>query len=1332
MARVFISHSSRDVEPAARIKAWLQEQGFETPFLDFDKHAGIPPGADWEKTLYREIEQSEAIIIIQTPNWMDSKWCFTEYTQARALGKAIFPVIEAPTGETLIARDIQALNLLKDREGGLERLSKELTRLALDAQGGFPWDSNRPPFPGLSAFQEEDAALYFGRDDDIRRLIERLNARRAQGGAKLIALLGASGSGKSSLLRAGVIPRLKRDRRNWIVLPPIRPQTHPVDELARAIAVALKQGSEWRSRRDQLNGADLARTLSDLASDLRMQVDANEAQVLISVDQAEELFGASDPTEADRFFEILNVATSENLPFLTVLAQRSDFLEKLQSVEKLTARFEEFSLGPLPLTRIPQIIEGPARVAGLSIDDGLVLQASRHAETEDALPLLAFALRELFDRYASDNRLTLENYHALGDTKEELTPLENAVRKAADDVLADARPGADELTALRDAFVPAMVRVNDKGEYVRRPAQWDDLPAKAHPLLESLAKARLLVISQAGDDRIIEVAHEALLRKWPRLREWLDDAREFLTGKQQMDRDLHDWERAAETDKPGALLTGLKLNRARSWLLERPHQLTTQERAFVRASIDKAEADEQSKLRIRRRITQLSIASALLLACIALFAGWQWRNAVLAQKVAEDQTQIAENQRKIGLSRQLAAQAISFSDRQLDLALLLSLEANKITDEVDAKGSLLKALTSNLNLGRILRGHTQRVDSVAISPNNKIIASGSFDGKIILWDIATGQQFGKSLIGHTREVSGVAFSPDSKMLVSGSYDGTVRLWTVTTQMPFGNPLSGHTGKVHSVAFSPDGQTLASSGQDHTVILWDVGTREQRKPPLKGHEALVGTVGFSPDGRMLASGDDKGIIILWDLVEHQPLGRRLAGHKNWVLSLDFSPDGQTLASGGGDNRIILWDVNSLQPRDELRRPNWVHSLSYSPDGKSLASGGQDGSIVLLDVGSRKTADVSLTSHTDAVMSVSFSPDGKTLVSGSVDKTVILWEISAQQRLGDIFAGLSTLVQSLAFSPDGRNLASAGDDNTITLWDISAPEPLIRQFRGHTEGVRSIAFSPDSRILASGSNDTKVILWDVSTGNQVGQPLIGHRDRVLSLAFSPDSKTLASGSKDRSVILWDVNSQKQIDKLQGHDGFILSVDFSPNGKWLATGSWDRTARLWNVATGENEKIDAKFNLVHAVAISPNSQTLAIGGYPRSLTIMDIPTRRTFDLLSGHSDEIFTVAFSPDGKTLASGSKDRSVILWNVATRTPLGPPLTGHTNRINSVVFSPDGKSLASSDHDGNIFLWDVSFDSWKARACSIANRSLTKKEWRQYVGEDEHYDETCPNLPRKVK
>ena len=627
MARVFISHSSRDNESAEQIKNWLKKQGFETPFLDYDKHAGIPPGADWEKTLYREIEHSEAVIIIQTPNWLESKWCFAEFTQARALGKSIFPIIETPSGGTLISSDIQVLDLHTDREGGLEQLSHQLTQIALDAQGGFGWDSSRAPYPGLLAFQEEDAALYFGRDDDIRRLIERLDARRAQGGSKLIALLGASGSGKSSLLRAGVIPRIKRAASNWVVLPVIRPQVRPVDELARCLAVALGKDSDWRKLRDQLNGNNLAQSLSDIATDLRMQAMANEAQILLPIDQGEELFGAADLQQAKLFCEILNLALSDELPFIAVITIRSDYLGVLQSAEHLTARFEEFSIGPMPLARIAQIIEGPARVAGLGIDEAFVHQAVHDAKTEDALPLLAFALRELYDSASDDNYLSLDEYNALGDKNKELTPLENSVRKAADNVLLEAQPNEEELTALREAFVPAMVRVNEQGEYVRQPARWDDLPNKSHRLLELLAKARLLIVSQDDNERIVEVAHEALLRKWPRLRLWLDDAREFLTGKQQLAKELSDWQNAQEPLKASALLAGLKLNRARGWLTERPHQLSTEERAFVQASIETTEADELRKTRSRRNITRVSIAAALGMASIAIFAVWQWRDA---------------------------------------------------------------------------------------------------------------------------------------------------------------------------------------------------------------------------------------------------------------------------------------------------------------------------------------------------------------------------------------------------------------------------------------------------------------------------------------------------------------------------------------------------------------------------------------------------------------------------------------------------------------------------------------------------------------------------------
>lgn len=644
MAHIFISHSSRDNEPAARLVSWLRANGMHEVFLDFDKHAGIAPGADWERKLYREVASAEAVILILTPNWFDSKWCFAEYTQARALGKAIFPLVETPTGDTFIAPDIQHLDLVKDREGGLERLAAELTRITMNARGGFDWDGSRPPFPGLLAFDESDAAIYFGRDDEIRKLIEKLNARRAQGGAKLVALLGASGSGKSSLLRAGLLPRLKRDKRNWILLPPFRPQLHPMDEFALAVATGLGRAGDWRAWRDALASANATAAFHDLARDLRAREGANEAQILISIDQAEELFGTADKDQAARFLRLLNTALGENLPFLAIMALRSDYLGQLQEAGELKAVFEEFSLKPMPIERVRNIIEGPARLAHIAIDDDLVTAATKDAATDDALPLLAFALRELYDRFAANGQLTLAEYRALGDDKAGLSPLENAVRRRAEDVLKEANPAPEELNALKEAFVPEMVRVNPAGEYVRRPASLGDLPAKARPLIERLAKARLLVVRREGDATIVEVAHEALLRKWPLLRGWLDEEREFLIGKDQLELDLQEWEKAAPADKNEALLSGLKLTRARAWLIQRPHQLSERERRFVQAGVAHHDAEAARRERFRRAVQIGTTAAALVLAVVAGVALWERGVAKSQQAEAQKNYVLALNQ----------------------------------------------------------------------------------------------------------------------------------------------------------------------------------------------------------------------------------------------------------------------------------------------------------------------------------------------------------------------------------------------------------------------------------------------------------------------------------------------------------------------------------------------------------------------------------------------------------------------------------------------------------------------------------------------------------------
>jgi hypothetical protein len=599
MAKVFLSHSSRDNEAAMRLKAWLDEQGLTPAFLDFDRFDGIPAGANWEKTLYRKIKDCQALLILQTPNWTASRWCFAEFIQARALGKPIFQVVESDAGaaEPPIAADLQRLDLRLDRSLGLEQLKRDLVEIALQDQGGFPWpppgEPDRPPFPGLMWFGEADAAVFFGRDEDWRTVIERLRGRRRLvAGPRLLVLQGASGSGKSSLLRAGVLPRLRRAGREWLVLPPLRPRAQPLQALAQGLAVALARPGDWRGLLHQLlanpDPTELGALLAGWVADLRVAAGAPEAQILLPIDQGEELFTVAEEQECQRFLEVLAAALTQPLPLQALMTIRADAMSALQSLPMLANTFETLPLGPLSIDRYREIIEGPARVVGLTVEPAFVERAIRDTATEDALPLLAFALKELHCRFGTDGLLTLDDYQSLGDGEAGLSPLENAVRLAAYEAL-NPTPSASALQALRDAFLPAMVNVSEQGTFTRRAADWDLLPVAARPLLDALVSARLLVRRRPeGERSTVEVTHEALLRVWPLLRGWLEDSRDFLVAIDQIKRDHVQW-RQSELEATGdaslLLLRGAKLDKARRWLRERPEAISSDLKHFIAISI---------------------------------------------------------------------------------------------------------------------------------------------------------------------------------------------------------------------------------------------------------------------------------------------------------------------------------------------------------------------------------------------------------------------------------------------------------------------------------------------------------------------------------------------------------------------------------------------------------------------------------------------------------------------------------------------------------------------------------------------------------------------------
>ena len=603
MPAIFISHSSQDNARATEIRDWLTGLGFEQVFLDFDKESGIGAGKDWERELYEAVERCQAVIAIVTGAWLGSKWCFAEVTNARSQGKPVFPIVFTPDDVRLIGPELQSIQTELWNPDGQKHLGDRLKEIADEIARGYRFDRARPPWPGILAYEAEDAATFFGRDPEIRRLTEQLDARRVQGGARLVLIVGSSGSGKSSLLRAGLLPYLGRDRRNWAVLPPLRPGAAPLTQLAKVLAEAVGRAADWQAIAAGLHGEPAA-TLRGLFEEIR-NGPAREATVLVPIDQFEEIATLTEPEERKAMVAVLSALADKAtpLPALVIGTIRSDLLGDILKIDGFDFAREIFTLGPMPRDRLGAIIEGPARIADIQIEPGLTERILADAGAPEALPLLAFALRELNERYGQDKRLKIVEYEALGDPAANLSPLENAVRRKAEDAFTAAAPGEAEARALREAFLGSLTRISDDGARMKRPARLAGLPPAAAPLIRQLTEARLLTISGEGDERTVEVTHDALFTAWPQLKAWLDEEQDFLHARRQIEEARQMWNAAPPAEKPKALLSGLLLARARDWQRHTPERLAPVA-DFVTASI-------RRHATVRRRQVIAGLAAAV-------------------------------------------------------------------------------------------------------------------------------------------------------------------------------------------------------------------------------------------------------------------------------------------------------------------------------------------------------------------------------------------------------------------------------------------------------------------------------------------------------------------------------------------------------------------------------------------------------------------------------------------------------------------------------------------------------------------------------------------------
>jgi WD40 repeat protein len=1207
----------------------------------------------------------------------------------------------------------------------IQRFAKELTNT---------------PYKFLSFYDIADRDIFYGRAAVVEQLAGAVVRHKA------IIINGASGAGKSSLVNAGLIPRLADNGYSYVTFREYNDPLKQLMDVGKLLAVTPLTGTEIRSDQPAIlprqaavgaaNTSDSEATKVDRVPDLNdpgllLQLirAVHATPIVVVFDQFERFFVNVPPHKRYAFIaafkHCLHHSTAQEINF--VLAVRDEFygqllLEFEAQIPELSNEAYRLNLMQLTQSEAREAIVKPLENTRLKIqyDEDFVdhvllagLAAQTGGSTNVNPPQLQIVCNQLFEaaRYRLQQRSSVlidkQLYNELGGVQTILnTYLDKVVEEAANEpqCIGEVR-----------SLLQRMIDTTGTRRFV-------SIELLAHELPDVNEAAILTFIRKLLDRRVIEERKPAAQRKTTyslshdymvnRVREWFDQIEmERKRAQETLERGLAEWNNSK------ALLNRHQVEAVRKWL----GSVSPEEQQLLQdseADYQQKESAERASKNFRRRVgrigTALAVVVLLVVSALGLISFEESRSALASRAKAQT-----------AQSRFLAS--LSYQQSEADNgtnAILLALEAlpRNIGKPdrplvIEAEMALYNAVQENREQ-KILKGHTAPVVSAVFSPDGTRILTASHDKTARLWDAASGHTLAV-LQGHTAGVSSAVFSPDGTRILTTSYDKTARLWDAASGRSLA-VLQGHTAGVSSAVFSPDGTRIITASGDETARLWDAASAQCREV-MRGHTAGVSSAVFSPDGtRILTTSYDK-TARLWDAAS----GRNLMiwqGDNGAIYSAVFSPDGAHVLTVSYDMvaayetghslfdtgqslyipKTRLWDVTSGRTLVVLQgHTDWVLSAVYSPDGTRFLTASADNTARLWDATSGQSLEV-FRGHQGSVLSAVFSPDGTRILTASADNTARAWYVSSGLSLS-VMRGHQGPVLSAAFSPDGTRIVTASADNTAWLWDAASGRSLA-VLRGHTAAVDSAGFSPDGTRIVTASDDKTVRLWDAASGRSLAV-LRGHTAGVDSAGFSPDGTRIVTASDDKTVRLWDAASGRGLAVLRGHTAGVDSAGFSPDGTRIVTASDDKTVRLWDAASGRSLAVlRGHTDAVFSAAFSPDGTRIVTASADNTAWLWDAATGHSLAVLQGHTYIVNSAEFSPDGARIVTASRDNTARLWDAASGRNLAV-LKGHRAGVSSAVFSPDGTRILTASYDKTARLWRT-FSTTQSLIDYAYGRSLT--------------------------